>query len=173
MTVHTHTAPQVDLDADKTLLLVDDDTAFLRRLARAMESRGFDVDMAESVAMGLAKVKASSEQKIAALDQRVSKLNGEVKTKKEAIKDLESKKGAQIKELQGQLRETQREVANLKKQQEKAARDVEKSTFGLSRYNDIGIRRITRVEQRYGGSRRFPNSGGKGLRVWGKRWVGK
>ena len=75
MTVHTQTTPQVDLDADKTLLLVDDDTAFLRRLARAMESRGFDVDMAESVAMGLAKVKASPPA-YAVVDMRLEDGNG-------------------------------------------------------------------------------------------------
>jgi len=33
-----------------TLLIVDDDRPFLTRLGRAMESRGFDVDTAESVA---------------------------------------------------------------------------------------------------------------------------
>ncbi|MGI9463191.1 MAG: ActR/PrrA/RegA family redox response regulator transcription factor [Aestuariivirgaceae bacterium] len=41
----------------KTLLLVDDDRPFLNRLARAMESRGFDVRMAESVAEGVAEIK--------------------------------------------------------------------------------------------------------------------
>ncbi len=75
MTLQTNTAPQVDLDADKTLLLVDDDTAFLRRLARAMESRGFEVDMAESVAIGLAKVKASPPA-YAVVDMRLEDGNG-------------------------------------------------------------------------------------------------
>jgi two-component system, response regulator RegA len=43
-----------DLGADRSLLIVDDDEAFRRRLARAMEKRGFDpVLMAESVAEGL------------------------------------------------------------------------------------------------------------------------
>ncbi len=37
---------------DKTLLLVDDDEAFVRRLARAMEKRGFAVEVADSVAVG-------------------------------------------------------------------------------------------------------------------------
>src|SRR5581483_2384610 len=36
--------------ADKSLLIVDDDKPFLQRLARAMESRGFLVDTADSVA---------------------------------------------------------------------------------------------------------------------------
>lgn len=37
---------------DRTLLLVDDDDAFLRRLAKAMEKRGFEVETAVSVAAG-------------------------------------------------------------------------------------------------------------------------
>ena len=42
------------LQGDKTLLLVDDDKAFLTRLERAMEKRGFEVRSAETVAAGLA-----------------------------------------------------------------------------------------------------------------------
>ena len=42
---------------DNTLLIVDDDRAFLTRLARAMETRGFDVEAAASVAEGLASLK--------------------------------------------------------------------------------------------------------------------
>ena len=42
---------------DKTLLLVDDDKPFLTRLARAMETRGFAVRMADTVAEGIAEVK--------------------------------------------------------------------------------------------------------------------
>src|SRR5262245_22562604 len=38
---------------DNTLLIVDDDRAFLARLARAMESRGFQVETAPSVEDGL------------------------------------------------------------------------------------------------------------------------
>ena len=34
---------------DKSLLIVDDDKPFLQRLARAMESRGFVVETADSV----------------------------------------------------------------------------------------------------------------------------
>ncbi len=45
------------LPKDKTLLLVDDDKPFLTRLARAMESRGFAVRMAETVAEGIEQVK--------------------------------------------------------------------------------------------------------------------
>jgi two-component system response regulator RegA len=46
-----------DLGPNPTLLIVDDDAPFLRRLARAMESRGFSVDLAGSVAEGIAKAK--------------------------------------------------------------------------------------------------------------------
>lgn len=46
--------------SDQSLLIVDDDAPFLRRLARAMESRGFVVDQAASVAEGIAKVKADA-----------------------------------------------------------------------------------------------------------------
>ncbi|MBU0780158.1 MAG: two-component system response regulator, partial [Alphaproteobacteria bacterium] len=42
----------LDLGPDKTLLLVDDDEAFVKRLAKAMEKRGFIVETAESVAAG-------------------------------------------------------------------------------------------------------------------------
>jgi len=46
------TAEQLDIGEDRTLLLVDDDEPFLRRLAKAMEKRGFEVDIADSVAAG-------------------------------------------------------------------------------------------------------------------------
>ena len=36
----------LDLGEDPTLLLVDDDEAFLKRLAKAMEKRGFSVETA-------------------------------------------------------------------------------------------------------------------------------
>ena len=44
----------LDLGPDPTLLLVDDDEPFLRRLAKAMEKRGFAVETAGSVAAGKA-----------------------------------------------------------------------------------------------------------------------
>lgn len=43
-----------EIGPDKTLLLVDDDEPFLRRLAKAMEKRGFEVETAESVVAGKA-----------------------------------------------------------------------------------------------------------------------
>ena len=45
-----------DAPEDRSLLIVDDDKAFLLRLARAMESRGYRVDTADTVADGLARV---------------------------------------------------------------------------------------------------------------------
>ena len=44
----------IDLGPDKSLLLVDDDEPFLRRLAKAMEKRGFSVETAGSVVAGKA-----------------------------------------------------------------------------------------------------------------------
>ena len=46
--------PLKDIGPDNTLLIVDDDEPFLKRLARAMEKRGFAVETAESVAAGTA-----------------------------------------------------------------------------------------------------------------------
>lgn len=43
-----------DLGDDRTLLLVDDDEPFVKRLAKAMEKRGFLPETAESVAEGRA-----------------------------------------------------------------------------------------------------------------------
>ncbi|MGN6549150.1 MAG: ActR/PrrA/RegA family redox response regulator transcription factor [Pararhizobium sp.] len=63
------------LGPDATLLLVDDDGPFVRRLARAMEARGFIVDVAESVAEGLAKAK-SAPPKYAVVDMRLGDGNG-------------------------------------------------------------------------------------------------
>ncbi|MCZ8179846.1 MAG: ActR/PrrA/RegA family redox response regulator transcription factor [Rhizobium sp.] len=56
----TAAAVSQDLGPDPSLLIVDDDAPFLRRLARAMESRGFVVDLAGSVAEGIAKAKEAA-----------------------------------------------------------------------------------------------------------------
>jgi two-component system, response regulator RegA len=66
---------KIDLPADKTLLLVDDDKPFLTRLARAMETRGFDVRMAESVAEGIQQVNKSAPG-YAVVDLRLGDGNG-------------------------------------------------------------------------------------------------
>ena len=49
-----------DLGPDRSLLLVDDDEPFLRRLAKAMEKRGFEIETAGSVAAGRAIATARS-----------------------------------------------------------------------------------------------------------------
>ncbi|MCK8781774.1 ActR/PrrA/RegA family redox response regulator transcription factor [Rhizobium sp. NTR19] len=64
-----------DLGPDPSLLIVDDDGPFLRRLARAMEARGFVVETAESVAEGVAKSKAHPP-KYAVVDLRLGDGNG-------------------------------------------------------------------------------------------------
>ena len=58
-----------------TLLLVDDDGPFVRRLGRAMESRGFTVDIAETVADGLAKA-STTPPDYAVIDMRLGDGNG-------------------------------------------------------------------------------------------------
>ncbi len=63
------------LAADRTLLLVDDDKAFLTRLERAMEKRGFEVRSAETVAAGLSAVEASPPA-FAVVDLRLEDGNG-------------------------------------------------------------------------------------------------
>ena len=61
--------------ADMSLLIVDDDKAFLTRLARAMESRSYVITMAETVAEGLAAV-AKSPPAFAVVDMRLGDGNG-------------------------------------------------------------------------------------------------
>ncbi|MCO6408879.1 ActR/PrrA/RegA family redox response regulator transcription factor [Hoeflea alexandrii] len=69
------TAEAESIGSDASLLLVDDDGPFLRRLARAMETRGFAVEIAESVAEGLAKARARTP-KYAVVDMRLQDGNG-------------------------------------------------------------------------------------------------
>jgi two-component system, response regulator RegA len=59
----------------RTLLIVDDDKPFLQRLARAMESRGYAVETAESVADGLARVESAAPA-FAVVDMRLGDGNG-------------------------------------------------------------------------------------------------
>lgn len=63
------------LAADRSLLLVDDDKTFLTRLERAMQKRGFDVRIADTVAGGLAAV-AKSPPAYAVVDLRLEDGNG-------------------------------------------------------------------------------------------------
>ena len=70
-----NTQTPLDLGEDKSLLLVDDDEPFLRRLARAMEKRGFDVEMAGSVAAGRA-IATARPPAYAVVDLRLEDGNG-------------------------------------------------------------------------------------------------
>ncbi len=60
---------------DNTLLIVDDDPAFLQRLTRAMEARGFDVEAAASVEEGLALLRHRPPA-FAVVDMRLEDGNG-------------------------------------------------------------------------------------------------
>ena len=55
-TGHRQIMEQAALPEEKSLLIVDDDRPFRERLARAMETRGFDVKSAETVREGVAMV---------------------------------------------------------------------------------------------------------------------
>jgi two-component system response regulator RegA len=66
---------QAEIGADRSLLLVDDDEAFVKRLARAMEKRGFEVETAESVAAGRA-VATARPPAYAVVDLRLEDGNG-------------------------------------------------------------------------------------------------
>ena len=65
----------VEIGNDKSLLLVDDDEPFLRRLAKAMEKRGFSVETADSVAAGRA-VATARPPAYAVVDLRLEDGNG-------------------------------------------------------------------------------------------------
>ena len=60
---------------DKSLLIVDDDSPFRQRLARAMEKKGFLVTQAEGVKTGLDTVK-SKKPAFAVVDLRLNDGNG-------------------------------------------------------------------------------------------------
>ena len=62
-------------EVDASLLIVDDDKAFLERLARAMEGRGFEVETADSVAAGIAAVQKSPPA-FAVVDMRLGDGSG-------------------------------------------------------------------------------------------------
>ena len=63
------------LAADRSLLLVDDDKAILTRLERAMQKRGFDVRIADTVADAVAAVNAAPPA-YAVVDLRLEDGNG-------------------------------------------------------------------------------------------------
>ena len=62
-------------EGPKSLLLVDDDRPFLQRLARAMETRGFEVRMAQSVAEAMVEVRRDPPA-YAVVDLRLEDGNG-------------------------------------------------------------------------------------------------
>jgi two-component system, response regulator RegA len=64
-----------ELPADPSLILVDDDRAFVLRLARAMEGRGFEVRTAHSVAEGLDLIRQKAPA-FAVVDMRLEDGNG-------------------------------------------------------------------------------------------------
>jgi two-component system response regulator RegA len=68
-------APPAIIPAERTLLIVEDDKSFLQRLARAMESRGFTVTIAETVADGLLQVEKVAPA-FAVVDMRLGDGNG-------------------------------------------------------------------------------------------------
>ncbi len=65
----------LDLGEDRSLLLVDDDEAFVKRLAKAMERRGFVPETAESVAAGKAAAQGRPPA-YAVVDLRLEDGNG-------------------------------------------------------------------------------------------------
>ena len=70
----TDLQPAVDT-AERSLLIVEDDKSFLQRLARAMEARGFQVTIAETVADGLHQVERMPPA-YAVVDMRLADGNG-------------------------------------------------------------------------------------------------
>ncbi len=77
----------MDIGDDKSLLIVDDDKAFCLRLARAMETRGFVVATAGSVAEGLAAIGAAPPA-FAIIDMRLADGNG-----LDIMSDLKARRG--------------------------------------------------------------------------------
>ncbi|CAN0654160.1 Acid tolerance regulatory protein ActR [Nitratireductor aquimarinus] len=75
MTSDTVEDPDAALGEDRSLLIVDDDKPFLTRLARAMESRGFTVETAESVEEAVARARATPPA-FAVVDMRLADGNG-------------------------------------------------------------------------------------------------
>ncbi len=64
-----------DATQDRSLIIIDDDHAFLSRLARAMEQRGYEVRTADTVAGGIALIEAHAPA-YAVIDMRLSDGNG-------------------------------------------------------------------------------------------------
>ncbi len=67
--------PGTETDGERTLLIVDDDKPFLERLAKAMTSRGFEVETADGVAAGIEAAKRTPPA-FAVLDMRLGDGSG-------------------------------------------------------------------------------------------------
>jgi len=63
------------IPGERSVLVVEDDRSFLQRLAKALESRGFAVTTAESVADGLLQVERAAPE-FAVVDMRLGDGNG-------------------------------------------------------------------------------------------------
>ena len=70
-----HGLPADTPGENRMLLIVDDDRAFVTRLARAMELRGFEVRLAHSVAEGLDLIRQKAPA-FAVVDMRLADGNG-------------------------------------------------------------------------------------------------
>ena len=68
-------SPAILALADRTLLIVEDDRAFLERLARAMETRGFSVRTSDNVADAMAQI-SRAPPAFAVVDLRLGDGNG-------------------------------------------------------------------------------------------------
>jgi two-component system, response regulator RegA len=68
-------AASSSLATERSLLIVEDDKAFLERLTRAMEERGFTVTTAESVSDGMRQVETAAPA-FAVVDMRLGDGNG-------------------------------------------------------------------------------------------------
>ena len=66
---------QADIGPDRTLLLVDDDEQFLKRLAKAMEKRGFEPQTADTVSAGR-EIAQNHPPAYAVVDLRLEDGNG-------------------------------------------------------------------------------------------------
>jgi len=73
--IDTAPTPREPVPAERSLLIVEDDKSFLQRLAKALESRGFVVTTAESVADGLLQLEQSPPA-FAVVDMRLADGNG-------------------------------------------------------------------------------------------------
>ena len=68
-------AARENIPSERSVLIVEDDRSFLQRLAKALESRGFTVATAESVADGLLQVERAAPA-FAVVDMRLGDGNG-------------------------------------------------------------------------------------------------